>query len=260
MTMDPVGNASSMKLDRLSPRHRPSGCAVLHQRWDDLVFLHWRFAPERVRALVPAALQLDLFDGAAWVGMTPFTVSRMRPTLLPPLPVLSDTSEINLRTYVHRDGVPGLWFFSLDASNALAVRGARALYRLPYFHARMRVARQANAVRFHSERTDAKARAATLDAAWETGERLTAALPDTLAFFLLERYVLYAGDSERMLRARIHHRPWPLREARITRLASTMLEAAGLPTPDDPPVVHAQGEPFDVAVWPPVRVGSGPER
>jgi uncharacterized protein YqjF (DUF2071 family) len=243
-----------MTIDRLSPRHRPSGCPVLHQRWHDLVFLHWRFAPERVRPLVPAPLELDIFDGVAWVGLTPFTVSRMRPTLLPPLPLLSDASEINLRMYVDRDGIPGLWFPSLDASNALAVRAARALYRLPYFDARMRVVRQGSAMRFHSERTDPSGRAATLDAAWETGERLPPALPGTLEFFLLERYVLYAGDSARMLRARIHHRPWPLREARVTRLVSTMLEAAGLPTPGDAPLVHAQGEPFDVAVWPPVRL------
>src|SRR4051794_16067195 len=140
-------------IDRLSVRNRPAGCPVLHQRWHGLAFLHWHVAPEALRPFVPASLELDLFDGAAWVGLTPFTVSRMRPSLLPPLPGLSDAHEINFRTYVHRDGVPGLWFFALDATNPLAVWGARLTYRLPYYRARMQVARQPARTTFHSERT-----------------------------------------------------------------------------------------------------------
>jgi len=94
------------------------------------VFLHWRLAPDVVRSFVPATLDLDLFEGAAWVSLVAFTVSRMRPTLLPPVPGLSDADQINVRTYVHRDGVPGLWFLSLDANNPLAVWAARLGYRL----------------------------------------------------------------------------------------------------------------------------------
>ena len=172
-------------IDRLSVRERPRGCPVLHQRWSRLVFLHWRFPPEAVRPLVPSNLALDLFDGAAWVGMTPFTVSRMRPTLLPSLPVLSDGYEINLRTYVQRDGIPGLWFLSLDATNSLAVWGARVAYRLPYYRASMRVMHRGESVSFQAERTHGGAPRAMLDAAWETGDRVPDPRPDTLEFFLI---------------------------------------------------------------------------
>jgi uncharacterized protein YqjF (DUF2071 family) len=236
-------------IDRLAPRRRPSGFPVLHQRWHGLVFLHWAFAPEAVRALVPAGLELDLFDGRAWVGVTPFSVSRMRPSLLPPLPGVSSADEINVRIYVHRDGVPGIWFPSLEITNRLAVVAARIAYRLPYFHARMTVDRHGDTVSFHSERSGSAR--AVLDAQWQLGPPRPPAEPGSLEFFLIERYVLYSGDRARLWRARIHHRPWPLRDVAVLRLASTLLEADGMPSPTTPVLAHAQGEPFDVEVWPP---------
>ena len=237
-------------IDRLALRNRPSGIPILHQRWSRLLFLHWRLAPQDVRPLVPAALQLDLDEGAAWVGLTVFNVSRMRPTLLPPIPLLSDGEEINLRTYVHRDGVPGLWFFSLDITNALAVWGARLAYRLPYYRARMEAHAQDDRVSFRSERTHPGAPTATFDAAWQLGEPLPEAQPGTLEFFLVERYALWSGAAAQ-LHARIRHRPWPLRRATASHVRSTLLEAAGLPAPKEAPLLHAQAFPFDVDVWRP---------
>jgi uncharacterized protein len=217
------------------------------------VFLHWRLAPDVVRSFVPATLDIDLFEGAAWVSLVAFTVSRMRPTLLPPIPGLSDAHQINVRTYVHRDGVPGLWFFSLDANNPLAVWAARLGYRLAFFHARMHVGQDGGVVAFCCERTDANAAKATFDAAWQLGDTLPVPQPGTLDFFLLERYVLYSGTNDHLLRTRIHHRPWPLRHPMLRQLASTMLEAQGLPRQTDAPLTHAQATPFDVAIWPPTH-------
>ena len=239
-------------IDRLAPRRRPSGLPVLHQRWHGLVFLHWAFAPQALRTLVPTGLELDGFDGRAWVGMTPFSVTRMRPSFLPPLPGISRADEINVRIYVHRDGVPGIWFPSLEITQRLAVLGARIAYRLPYFHARMRVDRDGDSVLFHSERSGSSR--AQLDARWRLGPPRPPAEPGSLEFFLIERYVLYSGDRTMLLRARIHHRPWPLREVTVLHLASTVLEACGVPSPSTPPLAHAQGDPFDVEVWPPQRI------
>jgi uncharacterized protein len=218
------------------------------------VFLHWGLAPNAVRPLLPATLDLDLFEGAAWVTLVAFTVSRMRPTLLPPVPALSHAHQINVRTYVHREGIPGLWFLSLDANNPLAVWAARVGYRLAFFHARMRVGAEGGVVKFCCERTDANAAKAAFDAAWQLGETLPVPRVGTLDFFLLERYVLYSGTDGHLLRTHIHHQPWPLRRPTLRRLASTMLEAQGLPRQIDAPLAHAQAAPFDVAIWPPTRV------
>jgi uncharacterized protein YqjF (DUF2071 family) len=238
-------------IDRLAPRSRPSGWPVLHQRWHGLVFLHWPLPPERLRALLPRGLALDRFEGQAWVGVTPFSVSRIRPSLLPALPVLSKADEVNVRVYVEKDGVPGIWFPSLEITNALAKWAARLAYRLPYFHAAMRVERRGDVVSFRSERVDRPP--ASLDAEWRLGPARPLPQLGTLEDFLIERYVLYAGSAGHLLRARIHHRPWPLREVSVLQLSSTLLEANGLPAPTTPVFAHAQADPFDVEVWPPTR-------
>jgi len=122
-------------IDRVAPSRRDSciGRAAGRQTWRALLFLHWAIPEEAVRRLVPPALSIDVFEGVTYVGLVPFTMHDVR---LGPLG-LADFLEVNLRTYVHADGVPGVWFFSLDAVSRLAVWGGRALYRLPYFHAEM---------------------------------------------------------------------------------------------------------------------------
>jgi len=118
MTKEPVNDS-----DRLLVRVRPPGLPIMYQYWDKLLFLHWPLPSESLRPLIPEPLAIDTFDGAAWVGITPFTIWGVSPAFLPPIPVLSESHELNVRTYVHLDGVPGIWFFSLDASNAVAALG-----------------------------------------------------------------------------------------------------------------------------------------
>jgi uncharacterized protein len=126
-------------IDRLSIRTCPPGWPVMYQTWDQLLFLHWPVAAERLRPLIAPQLSLDTFEGRAWVSMTPFTMRGIRPICLPSLPLVSRSHELNVRTYVLLDGVPGVWFFSLDASNTLVVFGARVALGLPYFRAHMRL-------------------------------------------------------------------------------------------------------------------------
>lgn len=240
-------------MDLLALRERPPGWPILHQRWSQLLFMHWAYAPETIRPLVPGSVELDLFGGAAWVSLVAFTVSRMRPTLLPPIPLLSDARQINVRTYVRRGGVPGLWFFSLDATNPLAVRAARIAYQLPYRDARMEVSERLGSVFFRASRSKGGSPAG-FEAEWRTGGEQPSPRPGTLDSHLLDRYLLYAVGRRGWLSARIHHRPWPLREAMLVRLDTTVLEADGLPRPHDGPLLHAQAYPFDVDIWAPQRL------
>ena len=107
------------------------------QRWSDLLFIHRPAKLDAIRAIVPPALTIDVYEGTAWVSVTPFYLSHLRARGVPPLPGVSAFPELNVRTYVTYGGKPGVYFFSLDAGNALAVFGARTLYRLPYFRASM---------------------------------------------------------------------------------------------------------------------------
>ena len=237
--------------DRLALRERPEGIPIMYQTWGDLLFLHWPFAPEALRRLVPPSLEIDTFEGRAWVGVTPFTMWGIRPAGVPAVPLLSRSHELNVRTYVHHEGVPGVWFLSLEASNPLAVLGARLGFHLPYFQARMRLIRDGARVRYRSHRVHPGAPPATFEGMWTAGAPLPDAQPGTLDFFLIERYCLYSVIAGRLSRCRIHHRPWPLRAARVDSLSSTMLEAHRLFVPSGIPLVHAQAEPFEVGIWRP---------
>jgi len=241
-------------IDRLSIRTRPSGWPVMYQRWGKLLFVHWPVAAELLQPLLASGLRLDTFAGRAWVSVTPFTMWGMRPLFFPPLPMLSQSHELNVRTYVHVEGVPGIWFFSLDASNALAVFGARLALGLPYFRARMRLQEHQAAIHFISTRRHPGAPAAHFEGTWSRGEPLPSPPPDTLDFFLVERYCLYTTRRGQLYRVRIFHRPWPLCRVAQLSFTSTMLESQGLPAPSEEPLLHAQGASLRVGIWPPERL------
>ena len=113
------------------------------QTWSELLFLHWEVPAEAIQSLLPPGLTVDTFEGKAYVGLIPFTMSGVRPAWSPVVPGLSNFHEFNVRTYVHFEGEkPGVWFFSLDAANLIAVMIARTLWKLPYFHARMRLVKE----------------------------------------------------------------------------------------------------------------------
>ena len=134
------------------PIAMPSGPWIMKQKWHDLLFAHWPLSPEKIRPLVPQELELDLREGSAWVAVAPFWMSGIRARLAPPLPFLSKFCELNVRTYVRYKGVPGVYFFSLDAASLPAVVGARATYKLPYFHAAMLVRSSGESCQYTSSR------------------------------------------------------------------------------------------------------------
>jgi uncharacterized protein len=238
-------------LERLAVRERPGGQPVMHQDWGKLLFAHWRMDEELLRPLIPERLTIDTFDGSAWVAVTPFTMWDIRafPPYLPAVPGLSSMHELNVRTYVHLDKVPGVWFFSLDANSAVAVTAARMFFHLPYYTAEMSLEQNKETIVYSSRRTASDAPAAELDATWHTGETIPYSHPGTLEFFLTERYLLYAAHKKRLYRARIHHAPWPLQKASLSSLDSTMLESHGLPTPEGEPLLH-YAEEIGVDIWP----------
>src|SRR5215211_9285994 len=181
-------------LDRTEhrPYPLPDGSWVLRMRWRDLLFMHWRVPEEVLRPLIPQALRLDSFDGSAWLGVVPFRMESVRPRFLPAVPWLSSFPELNLRTYVTHENKPGLWFFSLDAHNPIAVRLARATFHLPYFDAKMSSETSGGTVRYRSVRTHGGAPPARYAASYRPLGETFDSRPGTLESFLTERYCLYS--------------------------------------------------------------------
>ena len=223
------------------------------QTWHDLLFAHWPVAPALIRARVPAAFPIDIRDGCAWIGVVPFHMTNVAPRLVPSLPGVSAFPELNVRTYVTVDGKPGVYFFSLDAGRALAVAGARGLLNLPYFHAAMRVDARGGSVAYSSRRIS---NGAEFLGSYRSDGTPRPPEPGSLEYFLTERYCLYALDHRaRPYRLEIHHAPWPLQSATAEITTNTMADAAGIPLPSDPPLLHFSKR-QDMVAWLPHRLTS----
>lgn len=220
------------------------------QTWRDLLFAHWPFDVDALRAQVPAAFPLDLFDGAAWVGVVPFRMTNVAPRGVPSLPGISEFPELNVRTYVRVGDKPGVYFFSLDAGNALAVRAARTLLNLPYFSAAMSVSPIADAFTYQSRRD---AGSAEFIATYGPAGAAFEPMPGTLEYFLTERYCLYNVDRRgRPYRMDIHHPPWTLQRAEAEISRNTMAGASALALPDRAPLLHFSAR-QDMVAWGPDR-------
>lgn len=209
---------------------------VGYQVWRDLLFLHWPIPYEAVRALVPRGLDLDLFEGQAYVTLIPFLIAESRPIACPRM-FATRLLETNLRTYVRTpDGEAGIYFFSLDASSLLAVAAARVLYGLPYFPAVMSMRQEGPRTVYSSRRRGGGG--PRLDVVWSAGDPVGTAVAGTRDHFLVERYSLYVARAGALYRARVRHRPYPLRSVSIGELSESLLSAAGLPRPTRQPLCH----------------------
>ncbi|HEY7021845.1 MAG TPA: DUF2071 domain-containing protein [Ktedonobacterales bacterium] len=232
----------------------PEGPWVMRQTWDRLLFAHWPVPFGTLRPLIPASLELDRYEGEAWLGVVPFLMRNVRPRALPAVPWLSAFPELNVRTYVTVGGKAGVYFFSLDAGNPLAVAIARRWFHLPYFRARFAVSQAGETTTYHSMRTHSGAPAAELDVTYRPTGPVYASAPGSLDAFLTERYCLYTTDARgQLLRGEIHHQEWPLQPAEAEFRRNTMALAASLALPDIPPLLHYTRH-LETLTWPLARV------
>jgi uncharacterized protein YqjF (DUF2071 family) len=248
-TADPTGAVAHR------PWPLPDAPWVMAQRWNDLLFAHWPVGTDELRALVPPKLTLDLHDETAWVSVTPFYLSHLRPRGLPAFPLVSEFAELNVRTYVTAGGKPGVYFFSLDANSALAVGSARALFHLPYYEATMQATVVDDQWISYASSRSGEAADAVFRARYRPVGEVRYAEAGSLDHWLTERYCLYAlNGAGNVLRTEIHHEPWPLQPAEVSIAANTMAAAAGITLPDIEPRVSFSRE-IDVVIWRPEKVG-----
>ncbi len=223
--------------------------------WHDLLFAHWPLPPETLRPLIPDRLTLDTYDGQAWIGVVPFRMSAVVPRYTLPVPWFSAFLELNVRTYVTIDGKPGVWFFSLDAANPVAVTLARRWFHLPYFRARMRLHDDGDWITYASRRTHRGFPPGEFRGRYRPTDPVYRGEPGSLDTWLTERYALYAADPlGRVFRGDIHHHPWPLQPAAAAIDVNTVCAAHGFALPDAPPLLHFARR-LDVLAWGPVPVG-----
>lgn len=222
--------------------------------WHDLLFLHWPVRADVIRPLTPAGLELDTFEGSAWIGIVSFRMTGVRPRHFPAGLAFP---EINVRTYVWTPGRSGVWFFSLDAGNRLAVKAARVSNGLPYYNARITVRSELGSVHFQSTRLDKRGAGAAFQASYKPTGAVYRSAPATLDRWLTDRYCLYSrGRASRLGYGEIHHAPWPLQRAEVELRVNTMTNPLKINLPDTPPLAHFARY-LEVVAWRMVPVDAG---
>jgi uncharacterized protein YqjF (DUF2071 family) len=227
----------------------PTSAWTWRQSWHDLLFMHWPVPASTLRALVPEQLELEEFEGTAWLGLVPFRMTGVMRRPWPDLPWVSAFPELNVRTYVTLNGKPGVWFLSLDAANRLAVWAARRFFHLPYYLADMSLSEDGSGIRYRSARSGAE-----LAATYRPTSDPYFARAGSLEHWLTERYCLYAKAPDGAIwRNDVHHHPWPLQSAAASIERNTLFAAHGVSVQEPPALLHFARR-LDVVVWNAERV------
>lgn len=246
-----TGNQPTTR-QRLVLRTKPhQKTPIMYHKWRNLLFLHWQFDPDIIQSTLPKGLRVDIYDGRAYLGVVPFRMQAVRPRFFPSLPLISDFLELNLRTYVYDDQAnPGVWFYSLDANQKLAVKIARRFYGLPYFHARMKAKLndKSGFIRFSSLRRGVGSEYRSTFS-YRGGGEINEAEPDSLEFFLVERYLLFSKRGTKLYRGRIHHPPYPLIGAEVRQWDEHLFHLNGFKIPGRPPDHMLYSSGVDVQVY-----------
>ncbi|MBO9562990.1 MAG: DUF2071 domain-containing protein [Niastella sp.] len=230
----------------LNTTHRtwalPTGKWAYYQEWNRVLFLHWKVPARELQALLPNHLELDLYEGNAWISLVPFTMEKIRPNGLPAFTPISNFHEINVRTYVTAEGKPGVYFLNIEAHKYLSAYISRLLSGLPYEKSRMTRGIIKSRQAYSSEN---QRKAFQLHTIFETGNLV--AHKTVLDIWLTERYCLYLGRNKKLYRYQIHHHPWTLQEVKIKDLITSY--TIGNISLDTPPDLAHYSEGVQVIAW-----------
>jgi len=226
---------------------------IMTQTWEHLLFANWPVPADAIRRLIPEELEVDTYDGQAWISVIPFLMSGIRLRVCPVIPYTSTFTEINVRTYVKSKTQAGVFFLTLDASNPLVTRIAKAWYRLPYYHAKMSFQQQREQIEFRSSRmgfvpADFYGRYRPVDKCFHPRE-------GTIEHWLTERYIHYCkcAATSQVFHGEVFHQPWKLQEAKAEIDINTMTQNLNITLSNQPTLVYySRG--VEALIWPSKRL------
>ena len=220
------------------PFPMPDRPHALVQEWRNLTFMHWEVSPEKLQPHIPEGLEIDLFDGKAYVGTIPFQMRNVRPRLLPSVPGISTFPEFNVRTYVTKNGKPGVLFLTLDAQSRVTCFYAPRKYGLPYRYAKCNV--HVESEKHYSWTSRRKDGGQSLIGTTKRLGPVERAAEGSLEYFLFERYSLYTWHNGVLKRAYTHHLPWKYSTAEVEMQSNTLLDSYNLNVKDSlqPEYIH----------------------
>ena len=239
-------------VNKWNDSHRPWALPkypwTMHQTWSEVLFIHYPIQYDVLRKLVPDVLNIDSYNGTCWIGVVPFHMSAVRLRGLPPIPGTDQFPELNVRTYVTLDGKPGVYFFSLDAANRLAVKGAKTVYHLPYWYARMEMITNSSTTQFTCKRVHNDE--IELTCSYHPTSDTFRAEAGSFEHWMVERYCFYTLNKAGVpLRCNILHEPWTLQTAEARLKVNTILSKQNIHVEEDEAIVH-YAKKIDVRAWP----------
>ncbi|WP_144460617.1 YqjF family protein [Siminovitchia fortis] len=218
------------------PLPLPPNNWIMRQAWRDVLFLHWPIQPEQLRPFIPSLLEIDTYDGAAWIGIVAFRMEGIYFRGLSFFSVVAPFSEVNVRTYVKYKGKPGVFFISLDVNDWASLNIAKRWYRLPYHSADIAIRRKGSTIFYESVRKNQPAR---FEGCCTPKQEEFFAANGTLEHFLTEKYCFYtAGNKTDVFHGDIHHPPWPLQRAEFQTERNTLFSPLNLDISGEAPIVH----------------------
>ena len=210
---------------------------IWQQHWRDVLFLHFPISADQLSARIPRRLEVDLFEGQAWLTYVFFRL-KLRPAGLPFLAGLSSLIELNVRTYVRHQGASGIYFLRMYADNRLAILASRMLTPLCYERATM-IDRREHCGSGHIECRPATVPSSVLSADVEITAPPTQPRSDSLDAWLVERYRLFVESrSGSLLAADVEHPPWLISRAHLAAVQDSLSPSLGLSLPEAPTLAH----------------------
>jgi uncharacterized protein len=245
-------NNNLIKQTEHRPFPLPKGPWIMTQTWNHVLFAHWPISVESIREKIPDQLEIDMYDQKAWIGILPFYLNHLRLRNLPPIPLSSAFPELNVRTYVTYKGIPGIYFFSLDADHQLAVLSARTFFHLPYYYAKMEIILNKDEIKFKSTRKNSNQNAEMV-ARYHPVSKRYHPQKETMEYWLTERYRFYTTHKGDLYYEDIHHLPWSLQKAEAEFSKNTLLSALDIDVINTSPLLH-YSESQKVLFWPIHRI------
>ena len=176
---------------------------IIQQKWSDVLFVSFEVDYNLLRSELPKDLEVDTFNGKAYLSIVPFVMSDIRFFFTPPLPG-SKLSELNLRTYVRYKNKPGIYFFTLDSDHRLGNFLAQKVFNLPYRYAILEINVDNNVYHVQSKNSlSLKVRIKDKQ------------IKTDLSSWITERYCLYNIVGEKVSRGDVLHPTWKLKEAEV---------------------------------------------
>jgi uncharacterized protein YqjF (DUF2071 family) len=188
---------------------------IMTQVLQDIFFMHWQVKPITISSLIPNGLELDLYNGTAWISIVPFRVVHMRLRGCPPIPGLHTYLELNVRTYVSKNGIPGIYFLNVQTNNLPITLGARVITGIPFTRTKMKYRKRKEDYIFSSE--------GNFHTSFHIEMEKEIIKKGSLPFWLMERYSMYTVKGKQLYRGDIQHQPWDVWQAKGIVEQNTLL-------------------------------------